>query len=238
LDHSLFIWIDSLLQKISENGDIKQNKNRKLHALVIGKIVFWSIMLFFIASAANLLGWKIFPSWIKSSVTYLLNIVTGILIIIVGLFIGNVTKAAVISGANTDDKENNFAIARLLQFLVILISIIVATEQIGVNMQLLSNLLVTITGILLFGISLAFGLGAKTLVENIIGSQFARKYCRLGEEIQINKISGIILEITRTSIILNTREGRSIIPAKHFHEQFINFSYNSDNLNSTLDEEN
>ena len=115
-------------------------------------------------------------------------------------------------------------IAQIVQFLIIFSSIIIGTEQIGVNVQLLSNLLILAISILLAGGSLAFGLGAKHLVANIIGSQYIRKHCRLGEEITIGPVQGIILEINHTSIILESDDGRTIVPAKEFLEQVTNFS--------------
>ncbi|MFK7968648.1 MAG: hypothetical protein AB8B68_05860 [Rickettsiaceae bacterium] len=45
--------------------------------------------------------------------------------------------------------------------MIIFSAIIIGTEQIGLNVQLLSNLLMLALGVLLAGGALAFGLGAK-----------------------------------------------------------------------------
>ena len=73
------------------------------------------------------------------------------------------------------------------------------------------------------GGALAFGLGAKNLIANIIGAQNLRKHCRIGEFMQLGTVEGIVIDITQTSIVLDTEKGRSIIPAKLFQEQVSSF---------------
>ena len=91
-------------------------------------------------------------------------------------------------------------------------------------MDFLSSLIVVIIGTLLAGATLAFGFGAKTLVANIIGAQYTRRHCKSGETLKIGELEGVILEITQSSIILDTGAGRAVIPAKKFQEEITQFS--------------
>ena len=191
----IFHWFNSLFQKNAHHSNRIHTKNRSVYSNIIERITFWAILLFFFAAASNLLGLKIFSGLLKESLHYLPNLVTGIFIISFGFFIGNLVKTALLSADKSISEDSSLPIAQIVQFLIIFSAIIIGTEQIGLNVQLLSNLLMLALGVLLAGGALAFGLGAKTLVANIIGSQYIRKHCRLGETITLCIIKGSILEI-------------------------------------------
>jgi ribosomal protein S1 len=63
---------------------------------------------------------------------------------------------------------------------------------------------------------LAFGLGAGTTVSNIIASRYVRKNYQVGQQIRIHELEGKILEINPTGIVVDTKSGRTFIPAKLF----------------------
>ncbi|MEQ8952536.1 MAG: mechanosensitive ion channel, partial [Gammaproteobacteria bacterium] len=111
------------------------------------------------------------------------------------------------------------AMARSAQVLVIFSAVIIGVEAIGLDVDFLSTLIVVIAGTLFAGASLAFSLGARSMVANLLGAQASRKHCRLGETLRIGDIEGVILEITQTSILLDTPSGRAVVPAKLFHEK-------------------
>jgi small-conductance mechanosensitive channel len=62
-------------------------------------------------------------------------------------------------------------------------------------------------------------LGSKTLVSNLIGSYFLQQQYQPGQLARMGEVQGTILEITPTSVILNTEEGRMIVPAKVFNDE-------------------
>jgi len=72
---------------------------------------------------------------------------------------------------------------------------------------------------LLSAIALAFSLGAKTMVENLLAAQSVAQTYNAGDIIRIGEIEGKILRITRTCLIVKSDEGQVMIPAKRFNEQ-------------------
>jgi len=88
----------------------------------------------------------------------------------------------------------------------------------ALDVDFLSTLIVVITGTLFAGAALAFSLGARTLVANLLGAQYSRKHCRIGERLKLGDIEGEVVEITQMSIVLDTGNGRAVVPAKLFQE--------------------
>jgi len=109
--------------------------------------------------------------------------------------------------------------ARSVQIVIIFSSIIIGVEQIGLNIDFLSNIIVATVAILVAGAALAFSLGARNMVANIIGAQYTRRYCKVGDRIRIGDLEGEIVELSQAFIVLETQRGQATIPAKYFHEQ-------------------
>jgi hypothetical protein len=66
---------------------------------------------------------------------------------------------------------------------------------------------------------LAFGLGARTHVSNIIAANQLRQRYQDGDIIRIGDIEGRILAITVSRVTIETESGNVDVPAKLFDEQ-------------------
>jgi len=215
--------LDLVLQGAAPDEGARQLKVRRSYAVIAGNAVFWIVFIFFIAAAANMLGWKMLSSWMDSVVLYLPSLISGLLIILAGFLLSNLVKAGVISAASSAGMAQGDVLGRVAQMVVIFTTLVIGIEQIGINVDFLTNVLIVIIGVLLAGAALAFGLGARSLVANIIGAQQLRKHCRIGEQMLSGEVEGSIIEVTQTCIVLDTEYGRTIIPAKLFQEQVSSF---------------
>jgi hypothetical protein len=213
-----------------------QLRAKRTQAIIAGNVVFWVVLIFFIATAANLAGWHMLSNWMDSVVIYLPNLVSGLLIILAGFLLSNVVRKVVISGAESAGMSQGTVLARIAQIVVIFTTLLIGIEQIGINVDFLTNVLIVIVGVLLAGAALAFGLGANTLIANIIGAQYLRKHCRIGEQMRLGDIEGSIVEVTQTCIVLDTEYGRAVIPAKMFHEKVSSFKSQTEEHDEILDE--
>jgi small-conductance mechanosensitive channel len=176
-------------------------------------------MVFFLAVGANILGWDLFSGWLDSIVSYLPGLVTGLLIILGGFLLSNLARAAILTATQHASLEQSALMARAAQVVIVFSAVIIGVEQIGLNIGFLSTLSVVVVAILLAGAALAFSLGARDLVANVIGAQYTRKHCRVGDRIRIAAVEGEIVEVAQSCIVVATVEGRAVIPAKLFHEE-------------------
>jgi len=225
--------LDSLFQSTDVTDDARQRKMRRSYAVIISKLVFWMVIIFFVAAATNLLGWSIVSNWFASIGIYIPNLVTGLVIILAGFLLANVTGKAATGAALSAGMGHAGELGRIVQLVIIFTAVVIGAEQIGIDVSFLSNVMVVIVGVLFAGGALAFGIGARTLVANIIGAQYLRKHCRIGEQMQIGEVEGSIIEVSQTSIVLDTEYGRTVVPAKHFQEQISNFRAVHDTTDET-----
>lgn len=206
---------DSIFKKAAKNDGPRKEKIKNSYALILGQIVFWAVILFFVTASANLLGWQMFTGWMEGIVGFLPSLITGLLIILAGFLISNTARAAILGTHGSHAP----ILSRIAQIVILFSAVVIGIDLIGLNMNFLNTVVVVIIGILLAGAALGFGLGANSLVANIIGTQYTRNHCKVGEHLKLEGVEGEILEITQTSIVLDTAEGRAVIPGKLFNER-------------------
>jgi hypothetical protein len=111
------------------------------------------------------------------------------------------------------------ALGRGVQILLILLALLVGLEQVGVHGDLIVVLLSVVLGVVLAGAALAFGLGARTAVSNIVASYYVAQTYRVGQTIKVGEYEGRIVRTTPTAVVLDTKGGQVMIPSRIFTEQ-------------------
>jgi hypothetical protein len=102
---------------------------------------------------------------------------------------------------------------------VILVATVVAVEQVGIQADILIVVVAVVVGSTLAGAGLAFGLGARTAVSNIIASHYVAQTYQVGQIVRVSGVQGKIVQTTPTAVFLAGPEGRVMIPAKQFSEE-------------------
>lgn len=211
--------LDFLFTSVAIDDDFKREKVKHQYARILGGITFAIIFLLTLEVCSYIIGWKLFTVWVDKLASFIPRVITSLLIILSGFLIGNITANVLEKTGISFEILHIKAIAQLSKFIIILTLFLVGIEQLGVNIGFLTTFIAIISGVLLSGLTVAFSLGAKTYVANIIGAQSARKQCRIGDIIQINNIKGQVLDVTKTEILLDTEKGKAVIPAKLFNEE-------------------
>ena len=184
----------------------------------IGSITFWVVFLLFVASAVQMLGLPVVSSGLNKLAGYLPNLIVAILVIVGGIILGNMLRAAITSTAKTAKISYAATLGETARVTVLTLATMIALTQIGIDSTVLIVAFGLVVGGTIGGSALAFGFGARTAVSNLIAGRNVTKNFQTGQPIRIGNISGRILQITPSMVILQTDEGQAQIPAKVFEE--------------------
>ena len=110
---------------------------------------------------------------------------------------------------------------KLTQAVVVAAALVIGLGQAGIDTTLLVSIVVILLAGLFGGMSLAFGLGAKDMVANVIGTHYARKDFLIGQGARVGGIEGEILRITPTAVVLETPDGQAVVPGGLFQREAI-----------------
>lgn len=186
---------------------------------LIGTAAFWVILLLFVMFATDLAGMEGVAEWLRSVLGYFPTLLFGVVIIVAGHLIGLLVRDLLLEALASAQVEQRELVARLAQTATFLTALIIGVHQVGVNVSFVTLVIAVALGSVLLAFSLAFGLGARGLVANLIGTHYIRRQLQPGARVKVGEIEGEILEITPTNVVLETDEGRAFVPARLFNEQ-------------------
>ncbi len=189
------------------------------YSTVVGNIVFWAVLIFFLASGANQMGWRVFSDALRGFLSYFPSIFAGVFIILAGFVVGRMTRSLVKSMAQSTGILRPEFPARIAQIAVTLAGLMIGIEQFGINIGFLTTAIIVVIGVGLAGAALAFALGARQYVDNLIGVQVCQRHYQLGQWIKLPGAEGYLIEITQTSLVLDTERGRLVVPASLLQRQ-------------------
>jgi small-conductance mechanosensitive channel len=195
-----------------------QQKHFEQSSVFISKTLYWIIIVLFLTIASEIMGVPVATAWLSGIVQYLPNILAAIIIVFVGIIGGKIVADIILSATMKSGVSYGAVLSKTVQYSILLITILIAVDQIGIDIAIVTTIFSIVLGALLFGAALSFGLGAKTSVSNIIASYYVHNSYKAGNKIRINNMEGTIIQITSTAVILETPEGQVSVPAKEFSE--------------------
>ena len=188
---------------------------------LVAGVLFWITLFIFTTAAMRIAGLTGVASWLEQIVVYLPSVMSGGIIILVGYILSSLVKDTVLTAAQTAELNEAELIARLAQSATFISALIIGMNQLGVDVSFLTIMLGVSTASLLIGFAIAFGLGAKTLVSNLIAAYYIRELLEPGQKIRIGDVEGTVLEVSSTTIIIDTVAGRTSIPTKRYQEETV-----------------
>lgn len=186
---------------------------------LIGSVVYWVVFLIFFAAATETLGLPVVASWLGGVSTYLPRLLVAALIVLAGVIAGNIARDAVATAAGAAAIAYSALLGRTVYVAIVLIAMVTGIDQIGIESRFLTATIAIVIASVVGAGALAFGLGARTAVKNIIATHYLRQLYRVGQSVKIGEAQGRIAEITNTAVILETSQDRWIVPAKDFSER-------------------
>lgn len=192
--------------------------NFKQAGSFLGTACFWLVLFSSILIITDILGLTVLTQWFQGIIQYIPNLLAAILIVFAALMLGNLVSEALVSVGKRTGIKYSTTLIRIIRFAFLLLAIVIALDQIGIEIALLRDIIDIVLAALLFGAALAFGLGARTSIGNILACYYLRKRYKVGDEIKVGKTRGIIIKIDATNVIMDNEIGQVTIPAKLFNE--------------------
>lgn len=209
------VLLDSLISRNKAGSRWRVGRS----AAVLGTVVYWVVLLFFITAATHTLGLQTFTEWLARLLDHLPALAAGLLIIAAGYLISGFVADLVRAAATALAPAQRDALARLAQGATLVVALLVGADQIGLKITWIATLAAVLVGTLLGGVALAVSLGARSHVANLIGAHYLRQAFRLGQRVRVAGFEGRIVDVNATSLVLETADGRVVLPGKIYHDE-------------------
>jgi len=164
-------------------------------SILIGKIVYWFILLVFLVSAAQSLGLDRVSAALDIFTVYLPKVFGALLVLLAGVLLAQLLNGLVRGAAESVGFDYASGLGRVAQGLVIIISISVAISQLEVKTDLLNHVIVIVLITVGLAVALAMGLGSREIAGQILAGIYVRELYQVGQEVRVGEVEGQIEEI-------------------------------------------
>lgn len=211
--------LQGLLARLPGSHAPANRAARKLSPAVIPSLVYWGVMLAFVAAATQALGLQLFAEWLGALLAHLPSLLAAALVLFAGVVTGQLARDLVTGTAASAGLHYPELLGTATQLVLLALSAVIGLELLGLDSTFLTVFAGLVIGMVGAGIALSFGLGARLQVSNLLGAREVREHYSPGQQVRIGQWEGTILDITPRTVILDGPDGQIRIPARLFSEQ-------------------
>lgn len=215
------IGLDVLGEKIQDIEAIKKLKIEFKLSKVIGSVVYFFVYLIFLITAADKLGIPAISNLFAMIVAFIPNLIAASILIVLGLMLSDMVRNFVETLCKSFNIPSGKLIGMGVFTFLVLITIITALSQSGINTDLLESSFNILIGGVVFSFAIGYGFASKEILHNIVSSFYSRGKYKVGDTIEIEGKKGLIISMDSTSVTLEVSGVQMVVPMKKFQSEIV-----------------
>jgi hypothetical protein len=179
---------------------------------IVGRLIFWVLMLTFVLTAAETLGLTAVTGTIDRLIGFLPNVIAAVLLFVLGLLLARFVRNLVSSGAAAADVGAAARLGALAETAVAVVAAAVALEQLGIETAVVVTVVSAIVGALAVTVGVGLALGARPIVTQILAGHFLRQSLVPGGTVEVAGRRGVVERVGAVDTLLRDEERAWSIP--------------------------
>lgn len=204
------LGLDRLMQGTGLNKMLARVGIKVPVSTLIGRIIYWFVLLVFLVSALESLGLERISATLDTLALYVPKVFAAALVLVAGILLAQLLNSVVSGAAEGVGIDYAAALGRLAQGLVIIISVSVAIGQLEIKAELLNYVIAIILLSIGIAAALAVGFGCRGIASQIIAGIYVRELYELGQIVVVDDIEGSIEEMGTVKTIIQTADGELV----------------------------
>ena len=209
------VKFDQFAERMNLTSFLSQTGIQMSPSALIGRFIYWIFVLLIIASAAETLNWSAVSYQIQRFLDYLPNLVTAILVFIVGAYLTSLVRDFVRSTTGSLGISTGRILSTVIYYILFIMVVLTAMEQAKIDTKILSTNLLIIIGAIMFAAAISYGFASKDVLSNILAGFFNKRTYQKGMVIEVDGIRGTIIDMTNISITLQVSEEEKVVIPSH-----------------------
>jgi len=179
---------------------------------LVGRIIYWLLLLTSLMIVVESLGLTAAATALRALVAYLPHVLGAAIVLVGGALLGQFLGKGAQALAAGSGVEFHAALGRAVQYIVLVMAAILAVDQLGLNTTLLNDVLGNLLTVAGAGLALAFALGSREAVCNLLAGFYAKDLFEIGQTIKVDGHKGTLEAIGPLKAVLTTAEGSITVP--------------------------
>ena len=143
--------------------------------VLIGKILFWIVLLGFTVSAVDTLQFGPFQGLMQEFFRFVPRFLVALLVLSLGLLVSNFLWRATLLASVNAGLPGARLLSGVLRVLVMAVGVVMALEQVGLATNVVLTAFAITFGALMLGLAIAFGLGGRDAAKTLLEEQLRAK---------------------------------------------------------------
>ena len=162
------VRFDKATEKTGVQEFLKKGEIVKAPSEIIGSLVYWFIMILVIIASLDALGLPIVSELLDKIFVYIPNVVAAIIVLVLGLLLGNLLSAVVRTAASNAGLKNADGLGQLSLYAIVFFSGAIALIQLGIGEEVVEAAFGLVVGTAALALALAFGLGGRDVAAEYL----------------------------------------------------------------------
>jgi small-conductance mechanosensitive channel len=206
------VRFDKLVEKAGIDKALQRIGLRQQLNLFLPKLAYFLVLFLLAKTASDALGLVAISNAIGAFFSYLPNMIAALLLLILGTTVGQFVGQMVTQAAESAGIDSAPTLGRLVSALIVFIVAMMAIGQLKIDTEMVRIVTSFFLGAGALAFGLAFGMGTREIVRNIVTGFYIRKVLNIGKAVDVAGQSGVLTAITATHAILES-DGQDIILA-------------------------
>jgi Conserved TM helix/Mechanosensitive ion channel len=206
------IGIDTLASKLNDIDVVQQYNINFKPSHIVGQVFYYVLMLVFLIAATDVLGMPAVSQLISDLINYVPNIITAMIVLIIGLLVANGLKGIVYSTCKSVGIPSANLVASFVFYFVFLTALMSGLSQAKIDTDFVKANLSIILGGGVAAFALGYGLASRDMMSNFLASFYSRRHFNIGDTIKVNETIGIIVYEDNTCIKMQSGERLIVVP--------------------------
>lgn len=206
------VGADKIGDKLNEIDAIKGLKLEIKLSSIISKVLYYFILIFMLRPAADTLGVPAISDMVKLLVEFIPKMISSALMLSAGIFLADALKNFVVTLCKSFNIAAGKLIGTAIFFFLLIIFVIQAVAQVGINTSLLESSFNLLVGGIIFAFAIGYGFASKEILLNIISSFYSKNKYKEGQLLEIDGTKGEVVAMDNTTITLKTEDSKTVFP--------------------------
>jgi small-conductance mechanosensitive channel len=173
---------------------------------IVGTIVFWLLMCMFLMAACEILALPGMSAAMDEVVRYIPKLLVATVVVVVGLLIASFLRGIVATSADRVGLSYAEHLASGCYYVLALLTFYTALHELGMDLDLLKDLILIAFGGMAIGLGLAFGLGGREVIAGILAGYYVRQRLQAGDHVSVAGMEGTVRDIGPVATVIETDE--------------------------------
>jgi len=213
--------LDQLVERLGLMDNLRQANIEHSPSDLIGQLFFWLIFLGFAIAAFETMQLDIVVTLLQQMMAYLPLLFAAIVILIAGSWLAQLLGKFVEVTTASMGVDFHRQLGQVVKSLFMVMVGIMAIEQLGIDVTLLTDLFRSMLIIAIAALGLAFGLGARDVARNALAGYYVRDLYSLGDKLLIDGQSGTLEAIGALNSEIETENGSLVVPNSWLTERAV-----------------